>query len=263
MRGTERLRVVAIIQARMSSSRFPGKMLKIIGSLPVLAWTAERMGLAKTIHEVIVGTSDQDQDDPIAKLCHDYGIRVFRGAELDVLDRYYKCASEYNATHVVRVTGDCPFIDPSIVDDVVTLCLADERVEYASNHVPMSFPEGMSVEVMPTKTLEIVWHESVLPSHREHVTPFIRFQPSRFSHANLKSPIDLSNIRLTVDYKDDLLGLDRLAKLLESKGFEMDFALDDVISILESEPTIQALLNPRERDLWRHQVAREEGGQYA
>lgn len=253
------MKVVTIIQARMGSTRYPGKMLRLMLNRPVIAWTVGRVSLSKCVHSVVVATSKAKEDNPIVQWCIDNEVPVFRGAEKDVLDRYYRCALEHNATHVVRVTGDCPLIDPQIIDSVVHLCTSGEHVDYATNAEPVTYPEGMSVEVMPLETLEVAWRESTLPSHREHVTPFVRFHPERFKHATLQSKLDLSDIRLTIDYKEDVIGVSKLLEVLDRRDFGLKFSLEDVLAVLEQEPEIQSLLGSRERDLWRYDIAREEG----
>ena len=252
------MRVVAIIQARMGSTRLPGKMLMPLLDRPVIAWTVGRVRLAQRVDEVVVATSDSGGDDPLAEWCAGHGVSVFRGSEDDVLDRYYRCAMERRATHVVRVTGDCPFSDPEMVDSVVELCLVDEGVDYATNGEPVTCPEGLEVEAMPFRTLEIAWRESTLPSHREHVTPFVRFHPERFRHATLRCEPDLSHLRLTVDYEGDLRALEELARELRSRGQGFDFGLEDVIAILNERPVIVDALGSRRRGLWRREVARDE-----
>ena len=252
------MNVVAIIQARMGSTRLPGKTLMPLLGRPVVAWTVERIRLAKRVDRIVVATTDSVEDDPLAMWCEDSRNYVFRGSEEDVLDRYYQCAVEHLATHVVRVPGDCPFSDPELIDSVVELCLSDDKVEYATNCEPVTYPEGLDVEVMPLRTLEVAWRESTLSSHREHVTPFIRFHPERFKHTALRSDTDLSHIRLTVDYDEDLRALEELAQELEERGLLPGFGLQDVVAILDERPEILEALSSKRRGLWRQEVARDE-----
>ena len=253
------MNVVAIIQARMRSSRFPGKMLASLCNRPVLGWTVGRVEMAQCVDKVAVATSESTEDDDLADWCVSNGITVFRGSEQDVLDRFYRCAQKFHASHVVRLTGDCPLLDPDIVDQVVRLAIEDTDVEYASNVEPLTYPEGMSVEVMPFHSLETAWRESTLKSHREHVTPYIRFHTERFKHAILRSNPDLSHIRLTVDYKEDLDALRRIVQALRSRGFDMAFDMNDILEVLDRNPAISSTLDRRRRDLWRQEVARDEG----
>jgi spore coat polysaccharide biosynthesis protein SpsF len=258
-----KLNVVAIVQARMGSTRLPGKMLMRLVDRPVIAWSVQRVRLSRDVNSVVVATSRSAGDDALARHCSSSGIPVFRGSEVDVLDRYYRCALEQGATHVVRVTGDSPLVDPRIIDATVALSLADEGVDYATNAEPMTYPEGMGVEVMPFGTLETAWRESALPSHREHVTPFVRFHPERFRHAVLRAEPDLSHVRLTIDYPDDLAALEELVGILRTRGFDsdssLDFSLDEILAVLDETPSIRSLLGSKSRDLWRQEVARDEG----
>jgi len=250
--------IVAIIQARMGSSRLPGKMLMPILDRPVIAWTYSRISSARNVHRAVVATSDSIEDDPLAKWCETNDIEVFRGDRTDVLDRFHKCAELFKATHIVRVTGDAPFIIPDLIDSVVELYLSDESVDYATNAEPMTFPDGMSIEFFTKDTLEHAWKESDLPSHREHVTPYVRFHPERFKHSVLRSTPDLSHFRLTVDYRNDIEGLNELALILSEHGKLDDFNLRDLIKILEENPSINLKLTSHDRDIWRKDVVNEE-----
>ena len=243
----------------MGSTRFPGKMMAPLLGRPLLEWTVSGMRNAAMPDEVVVATSDLADDDPIAEWCRSNGIPVFRGSAADVLDRYCRCAGEYGAQHVVRVTGDSPLVDPALVDVVTRLALDSPDVDYATNGEPPTYPEGMTVEVVPMRVLETAWRESTLPSHREHVTPFIRFDPKRFKHAALRSERDLSHIRLTVDYPEDLDGIAKILNILEKRGLLPGFSLEDVVSIWDGSVTVRNILGTPQRDLWRREVAREEG----
>lgn len=251
--------VLAIVQARMGSQRFPGKMLKLLAGRPVIEWTVQRAQQAKRIEQVVIATSLRSEDDQLVDWCSRHGIATFRGSESDVLDRFYQCAKFYEADYVVRLTGDCPLLDPRLIDRVIDLCLHDDSIDYASNVEPMTYPEGMSVEVMPVRALECAWHESSLPSHREHVTPFLRFHADRFKHAVLLAQPSLQHYRFTVDYEADLEAIECLIGQLQVQGAPDDFSLDDVLQVIDSHPEIARVLNAKARDLWRQEVMRDEG----
>lgn len=250
---------VAIIQARLGSRRFPGKMMAPLCGTAVLEWTVNRTRMASTLDEVVVATSNLAEDAPIADWCRSVGVPVFRGSSDDVLDRYYRCAVQRSASRVVRITGDCPLIDPALIDAVTRLSLESPDVDYATNLVPLTYPEGMSVEVVTIRVFEIAWRESTLPSHREHVTPFIRFQSDRFKHAVLRSKRDLAHMRLTVDYREDLDGIAQIVGILTKRHLLPGFSLDDIVRIWDENPTIRAVLGSRQRDLALQDIAREEG----
>jgi len=152
--------VVAIIQARMSSSRLPGKVLKPILGKPILAYQIERIKQAKNIDKIILATSSNEEDIPLEKLADDLKIKCFRGDLNNVLKRFYDCATENRADTVVRLTGDCPVIDPQIIDEVITLH-QEEKSDYTSNTLYRTFPDGLDVEVLSYKTLKSVYENAV------------------------------------------------------------------------------------------------------
>ncbi|MEZ4837351.1 MAG: NTP transferase domain-containing protein [Caldilineaceae bacterium] len=236
------------------------KMLQPLAGQPVLAWTVQRTQQAHRIDQIVVATSDSAEDDELADWCLQQEI-----AMLPRLLRTTSSTASINAPKptppitLVRLTGDCPLLDPQLIDDVVDLCFKDATVDYASNVEPMTYPEGMSVEVIPFHALEVAWLESTLPSHREHVTPFLRFHADRFRHAVLLAQPSLQHYRLTVDYEADLEALERLIHRLSAQTGGFDFALHDVLAVIDLDPTIAAALNGKQRDLWRQEVMRDEG----
>ena len=154
--------IVAIVQARMQSSRLPGKvMMKILGK-PMLSLQLERIGRCKNIDKLVVATSNQQADDPIARLCEILSVACFRGSLHDVLDRYYRAAEQYAAKHVVRLTGDCPLSEPAIIDNTIDTHLAEHR-DYTSNFHPTCFPDGLDIEVFRFKVLKAAWQCAKLP----------------------------------------------------------------------------------------------------
>nr|NIN65969.1 acylneuraminate cytidylyltransferase [Anaerolineae bacterium]NIN96152.1 acylneuraminate cytidylyltransferase [Anaerolineae bacterium] len=161
---------VAIVQARVGSTRLPGKVLKDLVGLPLLARVVRRTARASRPDEVVVAIPEASTDDSLARLCHAYGWPCFRGSEDDVLDRYYRAATEYGAESVVRITSDCPLVDPGIVDQVVDLFLQGEW-DYVSNTLaPRTYPRGLDVEVFTFDALRLAWKEDSNPAWREHVT---------------------------------------------------------------------------------------------
>ena len=249
---------VAIIQARMGSSRFPGKMLSLLRGQPLIAWTVHRVSRAKACDEVVVATSTADVDDELASWCETNGVAVFRGSENDVLERFFRCAEAFDATTVVRITGDCPLLDWRVVDAVAHRCLNDDAVDYATNCEPMTYPEGISAEAIPMRILSLMHRHAKLPSHREHVTPFVRFDANRFQHAVVRAEPSMSHIRLTVDYPKDLQMLERLSDELDSRGILETADVFQVVDTLRQRRDIAKGLGLRQRDLWRQEVARDE-----
>lgn len=168
-------RSVCIVQARMSSTRLPGKVLKHLAGKTVLAHVLERCAITPNLNEVVVAIPDDPVDDPVVEEARKLGFPIWRGSQLDVLDRYYKTAVAFKADIIQRITSDCPLTDPEINGRV--LALFDEFVDYASNNWRFEWPHGLDVEVFSFDWLEMAWREAYLPEHREHVSPFIREHP--------------------------------------------------------------------------------------
>jgi spore coat polysaccharide biosynthesis protein SpsF len=196
-------KTVAIIQARMSSSRFPGKVLEPLANRPMIVFMMERVQRAASIDEVCLATSEDPSDDALAATVEAAGFRVYRGSLNDVLDRFIGAARATKANTVLRLTGDCPLMDPRLVDDVVR-ALLEADADYCSNIDPPTFPDGLDIEVMRAEVLEVAALSATLPSDREHVTPFIRREKTKFKHTTYQCVTDLSALRWTVDYQDDL-----------------------------------------------------------
>jgi len=199
------LRTVAIIQARMGSTRLPGKVLMDLSSEPMLARVVERTRRARTVDEVVVATSILPADDRIARLCESRGWECFRGSEPDVLDRYYQAALRFGAEVVVRVTSDCPLIDPELIDQhVQTLLEHISETDFVTNMLQQSFPLGLAVEAMPIDVLARMNRMSRTSQLREHVTTIAYERPEWFRIEHIRHPIDLSEMRWTVDTAEDL-----------------------------------------------------------
>ena len=200
-------RTIAVIQARLGSTRLPGKVLREVRGRPLLAWQLSQLARARSLDRVVVATTGSPADDEIARYCRAAGHALFRGSESDVLDRYYRAARAFEAEVVVRLTSDCPLIDPDVVDGVVAAYLkAGGRYDYVANTAPPpgSFPDGMDVEVFSMAALERAWREARTQGEREHVTfPFWR-QPERYSLLRVEALEDASDVRVTVDYPEDL-----------------------------------------------------------
>ena len=200
-------RVIAIVQARMSSSRMPGKVLSELGGQPVLAWVVRRAGRSVRIDQIVVATSIAPEDDAIADLCKQQGYACFRGSLYDVLDRYMQAARESQADVIVRLTGDCPLIDPAMLDDNLAIFLeAHPPLDFAANRLPgeRTIPIGLDAEICTFAALETAWREAHRPHEREHVMPFFYEHPERFRILHIKHKPEYGNYRWTVDTPDDL-----------------------------------------------------------
>ncbi|MDO8562012.1 MAG: glycosyltransferase family protein [bacterium] len=195
--------ISAIIQARMSSTRLPGKVLLPLGDTTVLGMTVRQVKKAKKIGTVILATSVEKEDDTVAQHGEELGVTVFRGSLSDVLDRYYQASKQFGAEHICRITSDCPLIDPNIID-LVAAEYEKGDCDYISNgRVPSTYPDGMDTEISSFSALEKAWKEARLPSEREHVTTYIWNHPEMFRVREVKSSEDLSAVRLTVDEPED------------------------------------------------------------
>lgn len=202
-------RTVALVQARMSSSRLPGKVLLTLQGLPMIVYMARRVQLARCVDEVVVVTSTDPSDTPLVEALAAAGIPYFRGSLEDVLARYAAAADAFAADVVVRLTGDCPLIDPAVIDAVVAL-RADSSADYASNVDPPTFPDGLDVECFTRRALERAHAEARRISQREHVTLWMRSDASGLARANHRAVADLSSLRWTVDHRDDYEAVDTL-----------------------------------------------------
>lgn len=234
--------VVAVIQARMGSTRLPGKVLEPILDKPMLYHVVERVRRAHRVEDVIVATSDQAQDEPIRSACKKYGFSCFAGSESDVLDRFYQAALQKGATTVVRITADCPLLDPSVIDATIEEYLRS-KADYCSNIQKYTYPEGLDTEVFTFEALERAWKEAKKPSEREHVTPYLRFS-GKFRIADVQSKTDLSakNFHWSVDTPSDLKFVREIFKALSHKA---DFGLEDILSLLAHKPEL-TLINKTE-----------------
>jgi spore coat polysaccharide biosynthesis protein SpsF len=198
------LNAVVIIQARMGSTRLPGKVLANIDGQPLLQRVIERVRATPGISRVVVATTIASADDVLADWCAARAIQVYRGSVDDVLDRFWQCAQQHPAEFIVRVTADDPLKDPEIIAQALTLCASSPEVDYASNTLQPTYPEGLDIEVVRFRTLERAAREATLPSEREHVMPYVWKHPDRFVLRGFGMQPDLSHWRWTVDNLADL-----------------------------------------------------------
>ena len=228
------MKVVAIIQAHMGSTRLPGKVLLDLAGEPMLARVVNRVRRAQTLDEVVVATTVKSADNAIVRLCAEHGWPCFRGSEEDVLDRYYRAAIANQADVVVRITSDCPLIEPEIVDRVAREFLKHQpEVDYACNVLPRrTFPRGLDTEVMRFDVLERAWREDLDPAWREHVTPYIQRNPDLFCIHGVVNAVDYSHVRWTVDTPEDLAFVRRI---YDHFGHD-HFSWHKVLAVLEEHP---------------------------
>ncbi|MEK9133623.1 MAG: glycosyltransferase family protein [Pseudomonadota bacterium] len=228
------MRIVAITQARMGSTRLPGKVMMDLAGEPMLVRHVNRVQRMRTLDGVIVAASTQPADDVIVRLCKERGWTSFRGSEEDLLDRYYQAALQHRADVVVRVTSDCPLIEPAVVDRLVGEFLDRQPdLDYACNFLPRkTFPHGLDAEVMRFDALERAWRESRDPVWREHVTLPILRNPDRYRIHGMTNDVDYSYLRWTVDEAEDL---EFVRRIYDHFGHDR-FSWHEVIALLDTHP---------------------------
>lgn len=227
-------KIVAIVQARMGSTRLPGKVLKDLAGDTVLARVVSRTRRASLVDKVLVATSVLQADDAIVRECERIGVECFRGDEVDVLSRYYHAAVQFSADLIVRVTSDCPLIDAGLIDTAVRACI-EQEADYATNALEVTFPPGLDVEVFEFQALARAEKNAAQSYQRAHVTAYIYENPGLFKIASLRADKDYSRFRWTLDTEDDLAMLRAVYR-----HFRGDDSMrwDEVMQFLESAPEI-------------------------
>lgn len=232
-------KVVAIIQARTGSTRLPGKVLLDLAGQPVLSHVVQRVRRAARVDQVVVATTARPEDRAVVRLAQREGAAVFCGSEDDVLDRTYQAARRFQADVVVRVTADCPLIDPAIVDQTIArFQAADGPWDYVATD--NSFPDGLDTEVFSVEALTCAWRKARMASEREHVTPFLYKHPERFRTLRIACQEDLSQCRWTLDESEDLEFLRALLREAEQRGTALRH-LKDVRALLRQKPDLQRI----------------------
>jgi spore coat polysaccharide biosynthesis protein SpsF len=231
------MKIVAIIQARMSSTRLPGKVLSDIAGLPMLARIITRISITPDIGEIVVAITEAPEDDVLADWIYaNYEKqKCFRGNENDVLDRYYQCAKLYNADLVIRITADDPLKDAGIIQKAIEFFYADSSLDYCSNTIKPTYPEGLDIEVFKFSALELAWKSAKLPSEREHVTPYIWKNTTIFNVKNFEYERDLSAWRWTIDKPIDLIFMNIIHENF-IKNPLVEF--EKIINYLDKNPTL-------------------------
>ena len=236
------MRIVATIEARMKSSRLPGKVLKPVLGRPLLDLMIERVRRVPQVSEIVVATTTDSSCDPIEEMAHKLGVGCFRGSEDDVLDRVLQAARSARADLIVELTGDCPLMDPAIVNQVIETFLA-AGVDYCSNTLARTYPRGMDVQVFPLAVLEEVARLTNNPADREHVSLYIYEHPERFKLRSVQSdlPASAADLRLTVDTPADFDLVNQIFEKLYPANPQ--FALADILELFAHEPHLVTLNN--------------------
>jgi len=238
--GSGSQNIIAIIQARMGSSRLPGKVLQPIEGRPMLWHIINRLKTCNRLNNIVVATTISRDDDVIENFCHENDVDFFRGSEHDVLDRYYQTAKEFGADIIVRITADCAVIDPKVTDHVISSYLENQNsCDFCSNVLTRTYPNGLETEVIPFETLETVWHQAEEPRHREHVTLYLADHLDDFRLMNVRNPEDLSYLRWTVDQQEDLDLIRRFYQHLYPN--KQIFHTEDILDVLSREPFLMEI----------------------
>jgi len=241
------MKTIAIIQVRVGSTRLPKKVLLDLSGKTVIQRVIERVLAAQKVDQVVVATTINKEDLVLVKLCAEIGVSVFCGAEEDVLDRFYQAARLFKADQIVRITADCPLIDPKVIDAIVQRHLQAGN-DYTSNTLIETFPDGEDVEVMTSAALKKAWQEAKLSSEREHVTPYIKKNNTLFKIENYFNNDDLSAKRWTIDNSEDYEFIGRIYAALGGK--KKIFGMADILKHLQSNQGLEKL---------NHHIKRNEG----
>ena len=237
--------ILIVIQARMSSTRLPGKVLLPLMEKPLIARMMERVLNTKYNPIVVIATTIEKEDDIIEQLCIENKWQVFRGDKEDLLDRHYQAAKEFNADIILKIPSDCPLIDPAIIDRVLEFFLANiDTYDYVSNLHPASYPDGNDVEVMTMKALKEAWSNSSKKMEREHTTPYFWENPEKFRIGNVlwENGLDYSmSHRWTIDYPEDYTFIKEIFELLY--GSNQLFRLEDILNLLQQKPELNKINN--------------------
>lgn len=231
------MKITAIIQARMNSTRLPGKVLLDLGGKSVLARVVRRLRRADLIDEIVVATTTLAVDNAIVSECEHLSVAVFRGEENDVLDRYYQAAQWTGADAVVRITSDCPLIDAEVTDNTIREFLFT-KPDYASNALQRTYPRGLDTEVVAWQALARAWEEARLLYQRAHVTPYIYENPHRFHILTVTGEPDYSHYRWTLDTAEDLAFIRATYERMDNDD---GFSWRDVLALLQCEPQLTQL----------------------
>lgn len=233
------MKIVAIIQARMGSTRLPGKVLLDLAGQTVLERVVRRIQRCQYVDEIVVATSILPVDNDIVAACRQMGVFFFRGSETDVLDRFLKAAYAHCADICVRITADCPLIDPGVSDEIIRrFGQENPPVDYASNKIPQSYPRGLDTEVFTLAALERAWQNASMPYEREHVTISIYEHPDQFKLLSIKSDVERADWRWTLDTLEDL---EFIRTIYDRLGPTNNFTWHDVVDLLEKEPALNAI----------------------
>lgn len=248
--------ILGVIQVRMGSTRLPGKALKDICGKPLLGHLYERAQSASLLQKIVIATADTKANLPIIEFAKQNGIEYLAGSENDLVDRFYQTALRFNAGLLVRMTGDCPLIDPCVIDKIVAFFQDNiDRYDYVSNTIRPTYPDGLDIDILPFTTIERMWRGLKDPFWREWLTGYIIEHPQEFRTSNVEHEIDLSHLRWTVDYEEDLIFMKEVfSRLYPKKNI---FLMKDILALLEKEPWIAEINRKYSRNSAYYEAKKE------
>jgi spore coat polysaccharide biosynthesis protein SpsF len=227
-------KITVMIQARTGSSRLPGKVLSQIENKSMIWHVINRVKKIKSVQQIVLITTNDESDQVLLDIAKNEDIMGFAGDTTNVLSRHYQCALKTSADPIIRITSDCPIIDPYLVEDMLQFFLT-HNYDYVSNIHPATYPDGLDVEIFSFQTLEKTFLDAKLNSEKEHVTPYVEKHPELFNIFNFENDEDLSHIRLTVDEKEDLELIQHLYSVMSPKN---DFGLNEIKNIISKNPEL-------------------------
>ncbi|MFA7289250.1 MAG: glycosyltransferase family protein [Melioribacteraceae bacterium] len=227
---------VVIVQARLGSTRLPSKVLKVLSGKPVLYHVIERIKQAKLVDDIVIATTDLDNDEPLVEYLRENKINYYRGSSDDVLSRYYETAVKYKADIIIRITSDCPLIDPEVIDSIIKSYLENNKYDYVSNTIMRTFPRGLDVELFTFAALKKSFNEAEQKSEREHVTPYIYNNREIFNVYSFVSKTNLSFLRWTLDTPEDYQLIKEIYDSLYKEG-EI-FTTEEVLTLFRNRPEL-------------------------
>lgn len=228
--------MVGIIQARMGSTRLPKKVLRKIMDKTLIEWIKYRLSFCNEINQIVLATANTPENDPLENLARSIGLEYYRGSEKDLVSRLFEAAKKFNADAVVRITGDCPLVDPTIIDKLVSEYRKKPELDYVCNVLPPTFPDGMDVEVISLAALKRLNNEVADPLYREWITTTLMENPDKYKVLNIPYRNNLSYLRLTVDYPEDFELTEIIFNKLH-KGRKV-FTMEDILKLFKKEPDL-------------------------
>ena len=231
--------IVAVVQARMDSSRLPGKVMKEMVGKPVLWHIVDRLTHAKLVDQIIIACSNKEDNEPIVKFAAENGIECYAGSETDLLERHFQAVKKFNPDAIVRITADCPLVDPVIVDRVIKYYLDGNQLDYVSNTHPPTYPDGLDAEIFSFRALVRAWEEVKDPFWREWITANFFEHPEKYRLGNVELDEDLSYMRWTVDYEDDLKFVTEVYERLYQP--DRVFLMEDILDLLKKNPELMKI----------------------